>query len=413
MSIAEAPIPIEAEELKLNSSNSLLSQLNDAETAILPIVLKYAAEFQICPALILAIIQQESEFRPLVIGDRGRSIGLMQVQFIAAQDAGYVGTKSQWKYEGLDPEKNIETGVKYLVLQYQRYSSSRVYATTIENILSSYNAGQPTLKNEWYVQQTLLGRDGNRGYFFYYLSQLGTGHMSLSGSFPPQEEDIEFLAQFATSSATSSATATATKVIRCGSRSSKMVAITIDDGWSPRLVAEALLILRELDIKCTLFPTGAVLARSPELWRQALADGHELGNHTYTHRPLSSLTDEMIKWEIRMWEKQTSQQTIWFRPPKMSGFDNSTSISKFSPIIRELGYTTVLWTIDTYYGIYKEKGLGVDAATVTDYVAAKVRPGDIILLHFIPPDIAALRGIIRGIRAKGLEPVTLTALLSP
>ncbi len=386
--------------------------MNNAEYAVLPIIVRYAAKYQVCPALVLAVIQQESEFRSYVVGDRGKSFGLMQISYIAALDVGYTSSFQEWKKSGLEIETNIKYGVGYLELQHKRYGSAEVYDTAIENTLSAYNAGQPTLKNRRYVQQTLSGRTNRRGFYFYFEQLVKLGLIDFTNyTFPlPLKEEIEPLTYQQVVPLLPG------EIIRRGSRSSKMVAITIDDGWNPRLVEKALLILREEGVKCTLFPIGSLMEKNPDLWQSALVDGHELGNHTYSHFSISGGSVENIHQEIQRWEQVVSsfggEKTNFFRPPRMSGFTNPDDAAKYSAIIAEMGYITVLWSIDVYANIYKIHGTDVDPQIVVDYIVAKVRAGDIILLHFIRPDVTALSGIIRGIRAKGLEPVTLTTLLS-
>ena len=65
------------------------SQLDNAEKEAIVHVQKYAEQFSISPALIMAIIRQESDFDPNAIGDAGLSIGYMQLHWAAAYDAGY------------------------------------------------------------------------------------------------------------------------------------------------------------------------------------------------------------------------------------------------------------------------------------------------------------------------------------
>ena len=96
---------------------------------------------------------------------------------------------------------------------------------------------------------------------------------------------------------------------------------------------------------------GSQLRAYPDLWRQAIEDGHQICNHTYSHRWLSALSSEEIKREIFRWEE----------------------------VAREV--------------------LGEEN-------------GSIILLHFNARDVATLEEIIAGIKGKGLRIVTVTEVLN-
>jgi hypothetical protein len=148
------------------------SKLRSEEKRALPYVLKWAAEYNVSPALLMAIIRQESDFNPKKVGDvelTYPAYGYMQVRWPAAKDAGYLGTPEQWKTDGLDPDKNIMYGAKYLKERYKKFPP--YYATDLENALSAYQGGYPRSDNEWYVNQVIQGRDlidgKRRGYLFF------------------------------------------------------------------------------------------------------------------------------------------------------------------------------------------------------------------------------------------------------
>jgi len=130
------------------------TQLSEQEKAALPYVEKYAREYGISPALIMAIIQQESSFKSDIIGDDGNAIGYMQVWYIAAKQAGYPGTEEEWKRDGLDSDTNIKYGSKYLKWCYNTYKNGGKiydYHDPLKNAISAYNAGQPKSINETFM----------------------------------------------------------------------------------------------------------------------------------------------------------------------------------------------------------------------------------------------------------------------
>jgi len=106
----------------------------------------------------MAIIKQESNFNPDVIGDAGLAIGYMQLHWDAAYDAGYrskrdtfedysVESKNlaseDWPTDGLDPDANVKYGCSYLKICYDKHKDSLIYDTPLKNAISAYNLGWP------------------------------------------------------------------------------------------------------------------------------------------------------------------------------------------------------------------------------------------------------------------------------
>jgi len=151
------------------------SKLRPEEKRALPYVMKWATQYNINPALLMAMIRQESNFNPKAVGDielTYSAYGYMQVRWPASSDAGYKGSPEQWKIDGLNPDTNIRYGARYLKLQYEKFQSDPVYASEpFKNAISAYNAGHPTKVNEMYVKRVIEGRepiDGtHRGYLFF------------------------------------------------------------------------------------------------------------------------------------------------------------------------------------------------------------------------------------------------------
>ena len=142
------------------------SQLDNAEKEAIEHVQKYAEQFSISPAIIMAIIRQESNFDPNAIGDAGLSIGYMQLHWSAAYDAGYRSSrdifpdfsqeskdlaKEDWPTDGLDKDTNIQHGTGYVNICYNQYKDDPVYADPLKNAVSCYNLGRttgPSMRNE-------------------------------------------------------------------------------------------------------------------------------------------------------------------------------------------------------------------------------------------------------------------------
>lgn len=82
---------------------------------------------------------------------------------------------------------------------------------------------------------------------------------------------------------------------------SGMVCLTFDDGYSKSSIKKILKCLRENDVQCTFFVIGACLKRYPDLWRQAVADGHEIAYHTMNHYSLNRKTNKQIVKDMNKW----------------------------------------------------------------------------------------------------------------
>ena len=205
-------------------------------------------------------------------------------------------------------------------------------------------------------------------------------------------------------------------VISHGSRNTNLVAITIDDGAGPELIGRTLRILRENQVKATFFPMGSWVELHPEVWKEAVADGHELGNHTFSHAFLTTVSDERVKEELNRWQEAVDSalgfkyQTYFFRPPGMDGFTSpqGSTAKRYKEIIANKGMFAVLWDVELVYALRNE---AYTTARITEHILANAKGGSIVLLHFTENDIAALPEIINGLRRRGLEPCSLSELL--
>lgn len=205
-------------------------------------------------------------------------------------------------------------------------------------------------------------------------------------------------------------------VIEHGSRDINKVAITIDDGTSAYLMHKTLDHLKNHNVKATLFPMGSWVEREPEAWQRAVKEGHELGNHTYSHAFLTTVSEEKAREELNRWEDAVEEalgyayKTPFFRPPGMDGFTStqSSQAQRLMEIIGEKGMFTILWDVELVYALRNEVST---PERITQHVLDNARGGSIVLLHFTENDIAALPAILTGLRERGLEPCSLRELL--
>ena len=189
--------------------------------------------------------------------------------------------------------------------------------------------------------------------------------------------------------------------------SEKKIALTFDDGPHKTYTAEILDILDEYGIKATFFVIGSNVERYPELIKRAWADGHEIGNHTYSHPHLTNieadtLYREMVETENILIDMLEYRPKL-FRPPE--GFYSQT----VSTTLERLDYIPILWTVDTMD--WKKPTADRIAKTVMDHTEA----GVIILCHdFVSGKSntpAALRIFIPKLLEQGYQFVTVSELL--
>jgi peptidoglycan/xylan/chitin deacetylase (PgdA/CDA1 family) len=195
-------------------------------------------------------------------------------------------------------------------------------------------------------------------------------------------------------------------VVRSNSSAGRRVALTFDDGGDAGAWAGILSILRRYDLKGTFFPVGSVVAGHPALARRTVAEGHDVGNHSWSHPTMSRLglgeTVQQLRWTEGAWWRAARVTTApFFRPPY--GDFSSTTVAGAGAA----GYRyTVLWDVDPFD--WAQPGAGV----IVTRVLGSVRPGSIILLHTTGQTVQALPSIIQGLRARNLHPVTLHELFA-
>jgi peptidoglycan/xylan/chitin deacetylase (PgdA/CDA1 family) len=190
-------------------------------------------------------------------------------------------------------------------------------------------------------------------------------------------------------------------------RAGRALALTYDDGPSPEVTPSLLSCLDEHGARATFFVLGREAERHPELVARIAAEGHELGNHAYSHTRGEKLGDDDVLAEIRrtgeLVEAAAGSTPVLFRPP--FGVDRLRA----TRLARRLGLRTVLWSVDS--GDWR----GLSAAEVADRVIARVRPGAVVLLHdggrSAPVSLEATRVFLPELRARGFELATASELL--
>lgn len=193
----------------------------------------------------------------------------------------------------------------------------------------------------------------------------------------------------------------------------KVVALTFDAGASHAGVASILATLAKEGVPATFFLTGDFVDAYPASAR-AMAR-YPIGNHTYNHPDLTTLTDSQARTEIRTAASRIATVTGQ-NPRPYFRFPYGARDSRTIRLVNAECYVPFRWTVDTLG--WKGTSGGQSVATVVSRVLGAATPGEIVLMHVganpddgSTLDAAALPQVISGLRAKGYSFVTLEAAL--
>src|ERR1700686_3032711 len=184
------------------------------------------------------------------------------------------------------------------------------------------------------------------------------------------------------------------------------IAMTFDDGPHATNTPKLLDMAAKRHIKLTFFVIGQCVEQNPAVLRREGAEGHEIGNHTWSHPDLAKLSDEGVRTQLQQTEdiivKTTGIKPKLMRPPY-----GALTKRQRQWVNRDFGYKIILWDVDPVD--WKRPGSNV----VAQRIIAGARPGSIILSHDIhPPTIAAMPQVFDTLLAKGFKFVTVSELIS-
>ncbi|ODR20695.1 polysaccharide deacetylase [Mycolicibacterium porcinum] len=189
--------------------------------------------------------------------------------------------------------------------------------------------------------------------------------------------------------------------------SSKVVALTFDDGPT-RYTPEVLRILDDAGVRATFYLTGAELTAAPQYGAAIATAGHEIGNHSYSHRRMVLMSPGTVADEIERTDSAIRatgyQGQITFRPP----------------------YGKKLWTLPRYlaahdrtmvtWDVEPDSATGMNVDAIVAETVSRVRPGSIILLHAMydsrDASRAAVPRVVDELRSAGYRFVTVSELLA-
>ena len=191
--------------------------------------------------------------------------------------------------------------------------------------------------------------------------------------------------------------------------SEKVVALTFDDGPTPDKTNQILQILAEEQIPATFFLIGQEVQQHPQLVRQILAAGHQVGNHSFSHQRMIFKSPAFVAGEIEQTDKLLRDSgvdgIIYFRPPY------GKKLLVLPWYLMKHHRVSVTWDVapENFPKIAK------DPQALVDYTVQQTKPGSIILLHVMydsrQATMQAVPQIIRQLKAQGYRFVTVHELL--
>jgi cellulose synthase/poly-beta-1,6-N-acetylglucosamine synthase-like glycosyltransferase/peptidoglycan/xylan/chitin deacetylase (PgdA/CDA1 family) len=210
-----------------------------------------------------------------------------------------------------------------------------------------------------------------------------------------------------------------------GGTQRKEVALTFDDGPDPEWTPKILDVLKKYGFKATFFQIGAEVEKFPSVAKRVFDEGHEIGNHTFTHPDISTISKRYFEVELnlteRLFESKYGVKPVLMRPPYAidEAPDTADQVRPLE-VAQDLGYISVGEKIDP--NDWREnprrpaKELADDVlANLPPCAPDNVRCGNIILLHDGGGDrsqtVIALDLILAGLKERGYQVVPVSELM--
>jgi len=186
----------------------------------------------------------------------------------------------------------------------------------------------------------------------------------------------------------------------------KVIAISFDDGPAENYTREILAILNSENIKAAFFCIGNRIAGNEALLKQIHADGHIIGNHSYSHHfwfdmyAVKKMQEDLQQMDVEM-EKVTGLKPKLFRPPY--GVTNPN----LAKAIKNGGYTPVGWSVRSMDTVIK------DEKKLLEKISKGIKPGAVFLFHDTSiTTVAVLPKFIQEVKKRGYNIISLDKLLA-
>jgi len=190
------------------------------------------------------------------------------------------------------------------------------------------------------------------------------------------------------------------------------IAMTFDDGPDATLTPRLLDILKERHIHAAFFVLGQRVQEHPEIVVRAVAEGHQIGNHSWDHPPLNRLAEGGLRHQLAD-TSDLIKQTIGKAPVIMRPPYGATNPRLSRAIEKEYGMKVILWSVDPFD--WKNPGSKVVSERILSgwKGSGGAKPGAIILSHDIHKGtIDAMPATLDALLAKGYKFVTVDELLA-
>lgn len=191
--------------------------------------------------------------------------------------------------------------------------------------------------------------------------------------------------------------------------SDSLIALTFDDGPTPKYTDEVLAILKKYNVPATFFVTGKETEKNLQEAQKIVRAGHQLGNHSYSHQQMILKSYDFLNNEIERTDQAIReagyQGEIYFRPPYCK------KLFLLPWVLSQRNQVSVTWNIEP------ESFADVrdSAQKIAAHVEQKVKPGSIILLHIMydrrEESRKSLPIIIKNLKQKGYKFVTINELI--
>ena len=188
--------------------------------------------------------------------------------------------------------------------------------------------------------------------------------------------------------------------------SGNYIAITFDDGPHPQNTPRLLDMLAARNIKATFYVIGRSVDLHPGVLRRTVAEGHEIGNHSQTHRLLSKLSDSEVRLEMQRCQEAVGRaagvRMRTMRPPYGGLLQSQREL-----VHREFGYPTIFWSVDPLD--WKRPG----APVIASRILAGTTAGGIVLAHDLHSQtVDVMPATLDGLLRKGFRFVTVSQLIA-
>ncbi len=184
------------------------------------------------------------------------------------------------------------------------------------------------------------------------------------------------------------------------------IAITFDDGPHAVHTPKLLDMLKQRGLKATFYVVGQCAAEYPDIMKRIAAEGHEIGNHSWSHVALNGVGADSLRKQMENTNAAIAQST-GLRPATMRPPYGATSARLNKLFDEQYGMKVILWSVDPLD--WKNR----NAATVSSRIIQNTHPGAIILAHDIhATTVAAMPEVFDTLTAKGYKFVTVSELLA-